>query len=287
MLCLAPLAGAAPGALAAPAPCDNADVMPTTDNLQRVGASVSCLVNAERSDHGIRPLNASAQLRAAAQGMSDLMVEQSFFSHETPDGRALADRVRPIGYLPRSDAWLLGEDLAWGSGSLSTPRAIVQGWMNSPGHRANILAADYEDLGVGVTLGSPRADWQGGATYATDFGTRNTRPSVKVPARVSADRDRAGSDGISYSATCSRPCTLIARLFFDRATATSAGAGSSRRVLLATGRLRLQRAGTGTLTVRLRPDAEEPLRGLDRPTLALVTEAAGTPVARRTRVTLR
>jgi uncharacterized protein YkwD len=287
LLCLVPLAGVAgSGAHAATTTCEDADLVPAGDNVERVSASVSCLINAARSDGGSPPLKASARLRDAAQGMSDLMVQQSFFSHDTPDGRTLPDRVRPTGYLPSADVWLLGENLGWGSGALATPRAIVGGWMNSSEHRANMLAADYEDLGVGVTVGSPSAADERGATYTTDFGTRDARPAVTVPKRVTANRDRAGSEGISYSAGCSRPCRLVARLFLDARAATAARGGPSRRVLLGTGRLRLRLGGTATLTVPLSARGETALRRLVRPSLVLVTEAVGTPGARTTRVTL-
>jgi hypothetical protein len=219
--------------------------------------------------------------------MSELMVRESFFGHDTPDGRTLADRVAPTGYLPPPDRWLLGENLGWGNGPMGTPRAIVQGWLDSSEHRATMLNPDYEDLGVGVTLGPPGGGRQGGATFTADFGVQDSRPSVEVPAHVTADLGDARSEGISYSAACSRPCTLIARLFLDGGAATAAHAGASKRRLLATGRLRLRLPGSGTLTVRLHPSAQRPLRQMVRPKLALVTVAAGTPVARTTRVTLR
>jgi hypothetical protein len=255
--------------------CDGADLTPASDNLERVGASVSCLVNAARSDQGEPPLRASGQLAAAAQGMSDIMVQESFFAHVTPDGTTLPDRVAPTGYLPASDRWILGENLAWGSGALGTPRAIVQGWLNSSEHRATIFDPGYQDLGVGVTLGSPGGGRNGGSTFTTDFGVQDSRPSVAVPARVTADLHDAGSHGISYTATCSRPCTLIARLLL------------SKRQVLATGRLRLSLGGTGTLIVRLGPNALRQVRRRASPTLALVTHAAGSPVVRTTQVTLQ
>jgi uncharacterized protein YkwD len=288
VLCMAPLAAVAgPNARAAGAACDGADVTPANDNLEEVRSSMSCLVNAARSDRGEPPLRTSGQLGAAAQEMSDLMVRQSFFGHDTPDGRTLPDRVAPTGYLPPPDRWMLGENLGWGDGPMGTPRAIVQGWLNSSEHRATMLDPEYEDLGVGVTLGAPGSGKTGGATFTADFGVKDSRPSVEVPAHVTADLRDAGSEGISYSAACSHPCTLIARLFLEGGAATAAHAGAPKRRLLATGRLRISMPGSGTLTVRLYPKAQRPLRQLVRPKLALVTVAAGTPVAHMTHVTLR
>jgi uncharacterized protein YkwD len=288
LLCMAPLAAVAgPNARAAGAECDDADVTPASDNLEQVRSSVSCLVNAARSDRGEPPVRTSGQLGAAAQEMSDLMVRQSFFGHDTPDGQTLADRVAPTGYLPRPDRWMLGENLGWGDGPMGTPRAIVQGWLESSEHRLTMLNPEYEDLGVGVTLGAPGGGRNGGATFTADFGVRDSRPSVEVPAHLTANLGDAGSEGISYSAACSRPCTLIARLFLEGSAVTAAHAGGSKRRLLATSRLRLRLPGSGTLTVRVRANARRPLRQLVRPKLALVTVAAGTPVARTTHVTLR
>jgi uncharacterized protein YkwD len=278
LLCLLALAAVAPRATAADA-CEDADIRPASDNLERVSASVSCLVSAARSERNLPPLRESGQLRNAAQGMTDLMVRRSFFSHQTPSGRTLADRVQATGYLPGTDRWLLGENLAWGRGALATPRAIVDGWLSSAEHRANTLAPGYEDVGVGVTLGSPQAGDQSGATYVIDFGTRDTRPAVKVPGHLTADRTVAGSEGISLPAACSRPCTLVSRLFAPKAGTAVVRASASKLVVVATGRLRLRVGGHGTLT--LHPRRELPARKL-----SLVTRAAGTPVERTTRVSL-
>jgi uncharacterized protein YkwD len=64
----------------------------------------------------------------------------------------------------------MGENLGWGSGSLATPRAMVRSWMNSPGHRANILRPTFTEVGIAVVTRTPRGI--GGATYATEFGRR-------------------------------------------------------------------------------------------------------------------
>ncbi len=60
------------------------------------------------------------------------------------------------------------ENIAWGSGRLETPRAIVRAWMRSRGHRANILGR-FDEIGIGISNGTPRRGLDG-ATYATSFG---------------------------------------------------------------------------------------------------------------------
>jgi uncharacterized protein YkwD len=154
--------------VAGAANCTGGAATPSTDNLPVLAATVTCLLNAERAGAGLRPLAPNPQLRTASQRMSTLMVRQQFFAHDTPDGRTLLDRVRPTGYI--SGRWVLGENLAWGSGALATPQAIVNGWMQSPGHRANILYAPFRDVGIAITLGPPLASLSGGATYVADFG---------------------------------------------------------------------------------------------------------------------
>jgi uncharacterized protein YkwD len=160
--------------VAGEADCPGAGVTPTSDNLDQVNGTILCLVNAERRENGnLPPLTSSSQLQQAAAGMAQRMVTEHFFSHETPDGKNVVDRIEPTGYIPNSGDWVVGENLAWGSGALSTPQAIVNGWMNSPGHRANILAPDYKDLGLAAAMGSPSTSQDGGTTYVNDFGAKS------------------------------------------------------------------------------------------------------------------
>jgi uncharacterized protein YkwD len=79
----------------------------------------------------------------------------------------MTGRVSAAGYRFRS----LGENIAWGSGTFATPRSIMREWMDSPGHRDNILRAKFREIGIGVVTGTP-VGISGGAVYTTDFGTR-------------------------------------------------------------------------------------------------------------------
>lgn len=150
--------------------CASTTSAPSAANLRSISSAVLCLLNGERSVKGLPSLRASRQLRRAAQPYAARMVRQRFFSHNSPDGKGMVDRIRPTGYIRGS--WTLGENLAWGSGALATPRAIVNGWMNSPGHRANILNRKFRDIGIGIKLGAPGRGLSGGATYVTNFGKR-------------------------------------------------------------------------------------------------------------------
>jgi len=135
-----------------------------------VRSAVRCLVNVERAKHGLHALSSNARLNAAADAHSADMVARGYFAHVTPEGASVTDRVRQTGYLGGSDDWALGEDIGWGTGSLSTPASILQAFMKSPPHRRVILDRDFRQLGVGVAPGVPVAGQGGGATFVLDFG---------------------------------------------------------------------------------------------------------------------
>jgi uncharacterized protein YkwD len=164
------------------AACNDSGITPRDGNQDQLSAAVLCLVNAERAALGLPGLNESPQLDEAAIGMAQRMVTEHFFSHNTPDGKNVVERIEPTGYIPNSSDWVVGENLAWGSGALSTPQAIVNGWMNSPGHKANILAPDYKDIGLAAAMGAPSTSVTGGTVYVNDFGaTSGADLGAKLP----------------------------------------------------------------------------------------------------------
>jgi uncharacterized protein YkwD len=167
-----PSAGATIAAVLATA-CQDIGLTPTGENLTRVRASVLCLINRVRAEHGLQPLNANAQLESAAQGHAAELVSDDYFAHVSPSGVTPVDRIKAAGYIPDPSAgYVIGENLAWGTYSLSTPQAIVEAWVASPGHLANILESRYTETGIGVTAAVPPSLAEGnpGATYAEEFG---------------------------------------------------------------------------------------------------------------------
>ena len=150
--------------------CANAHVEPAPGNLADVRAAVLCLHNRDRAAHGLPALRENAKLRTAADEHSAHMVDAGFFSHDAPGGSDMADRILGAGYA-RGQGWSLGENIAWGSGSLATAAEIQRAWMESPGHRANILRRQFREIGIGVVVGAPVGSG-GGATYTADFGVR-------------------------------------------------------------------------------------------------------------------
>src|SRR3954447_2112547 len=147
--------------------CARTSANPAPSNLRAMSSAILCLLNAERASKGLPPVHGNAKLRTAARGWANRMVASRFFAHEAGHSTLLS-RVKRTGYL--HGRWSLGENIAWGSGALATPRAIVNGWMHSPGHRANILHGAFKDIGIGIKLGAPGQGLSGGAPYVPAFG---------------------------------------------------------------------------------------------------------------------
>jgi uncharacterized protein YkwD len=152
--------------------------MPSEENTKLVRAAILCLINRERARAGELPLRIDGRMQLASQQHSEEMVARDYFEHDSPSGQTVADRLRASGYI-YSDriGFAIGENIAWGSLQDATPEAIVEAWMASPGHRENILEAQYQDTGIGVVAHLPASFGEGqpGAMYTQDFG-RIIRP---------------------------------------------------------------------------------------------------------------
>ena len=172
LLLVAVAAGASPASAATS--CASADGPTAQASTVALANAALCLVNQERTSRGLKPLKSNRRLSNAASAHARDMCARGYFSHDSANGASFVDRIRKAGYVPRRALPSLGEDLAWGSGSLGTPREIVQSWMESPGHRANILDAKFREAGMGVAFGDPGAGEEG-VTYALDFGSGGRR----------------------------------------------------------------------------------------------------------------
>jgi len=162
---------------------------PAVPDAASVPAAVDatlCLLNGERADRGLPPLAPNARLASAASAYAGDLVAGSYFSHTGRDGSDLVDRLRRAAYIPADRSWHVGENLAWGTGALAAPAAIVQAWMNSAGHRDNILNAGFREIGIGVVAGNPAQADGAGATYVTEFGTLDGPSAGAAPARPAA-----------------------------------------------------------------------------------------------------
>jgi uncharacterized protein YkwD len=152
--------------------CPSASATPAQAGKRAIVRATLCTINAERSSHGLDPLRLNARLSRAAAGHAGDMERRNYFSHDSLGGASFVDRIRSAGYLKGARSWTVGENLAWGSRGRSTPLTVTEMWMNSPGHRANILNSTFREIGIGVAFGSPVSSSAPAATYATDFGAR-------------------------------------------------------------------------------------------------------------------
>ncbi|MET7638456.1 sigma-70 family RNA polymerase sigma factor [Streptomyces sp. NPDC005438] len=122
------------------------------------GPQVLALVNKERAARGCGALRLNDRLNTAGQRHSDDMAARGYFSHTSPDGKDPGDRITAAGYRWSTYA----ENIARGQGS---PAQVMKAWMDSSGHRANILNCSLKEMGLGVHQGA------GGPWWTQVFGT--------------------------------------------------------------------------------------------------------------------
>jgi uncharacterized protein YkwD len=169
LVAVASLMATVPNALAggSEAPCPDANVAITQAQPGQMRLAVLCLVNEQRTAHGLPKLTPSDKLDRSAQGWTDSMVDSDEFSH----GSAFMDRISAAGF----DWTTVGENIATG---YETPASVVRAWMNSPGHCANILDPAYREVGTGVSARRiPRASSEVG-TWTQDFGRLMGQPAL-------------------------------------------------------------------------------------------------------------
>jgi len=135
------------------------------------------LTNEVRGQHGLHPLSKSPQLMDSALAHSQDMASHHFISHTGSDGSNVAKRVTKAGY---TNWTTVGENCAMGQ---RTPEEVIQGWLDSPGHRANLLNENFHELGVGYVEGeilTPVGFQFRGGYWTQNFGSRlNVYPVYK------------------------------------------------------------------------------------------------------------
>jgi len=110
--------------------------------------SVFALTNKERMEEGLTPLSRNIILDQAAEMKAEDMLARQYFAHDSPDGEGISSLVSQLDYR----FILIGENLAMGN--FKDEQELVQGWMNSPGHRQNILHPSYREIGLAAQKGS-------------------------------------------------------------------------------------------------------------------------------------
>ncbi|MFC4065867.1 CAP domain-containing protein [Actinoplanes subglobosus] len=134
-----------------------AEAAPAKASEQALQTEVNRLTNVERTKHGCAALKVNTQLTTAARGHSTYMAKTGTFSHTGSGGSSFVARAKATGYGQPS-----AENIAWG---FTTAASVVDGWMKSPGHRANILNCKSKSVGVGVVYAA-----SGTPYYTQDFG---------------------------------------------------------------------------------------------------------------------
>jgi uncharacterized protein YkwD len=240
---------AAVAALAAPAgaqasaqdaACPGADAVPAAGTIAQASQATLCLLNDERASAGLHPVAETPGLTQPSAAYSARMVAESFFAHVSPDGGTLVDRLTAARYIAPDGDWTVGENLAWGQGDLATPRNIVVAWMNSPGHRHNILTGEFTEIGLGIVLGTP-GDPSWGATYTTDFGAVAGHEALATAASAGTAAAAPAARKATTPAKSAKRCGAAAR-------AHAARAGRSAKAKAATSGAKARRVTTCATT---------------------------------------
>ncbi|MEK7555589.1 MAG: CAP domain-containing protein [Patescibacteria group bacterium] len=152
--------------------------------LTRLG--VIKFTNIERVKAGLSPLKENAGLDISSSIKAKDLLDKQYFAHESPSGIGVADLAERAGY----GFILIGENLALGN--FKDDQALVQAWMDSPGHRANILNTKYKDIGVSVIKGM----FEGRTTWfaVQHFGFSSSacpEPSQSLKNQISIERNQA------------------------------------------------------------------------------------------------
>lgn len=115
-------------------------------------AALRVAINNIRVRYGLGTVRGSSQLRAVALRHSDDMILRDYFAHTSPSGQTVKDRIIRSGFVT-GYAWMGGETLAWGTGTLAGPVNTVKAWMGSPEHRAILLSPQFTRVGIARACG--------------------------------------------------------------------------------------------------------------------------------------
>jgi len=127
-------------------------------------------INHVRGRHGLAPVASSRTLHSAAIRHSDDMMGRDYFSHTSPSGSTMVDRILKTGYVS-GYSWVAGETLAWGWGTHKGARATVRAWMHSPEHRAILLSPKYRVIGAARACGR-YLGYSGACVWTADWVAR-------------------------------------------------------------------------------------------------------------------
>jgi uncharacterized protein YkwD len=173
----------------ASAACPGESVAASAQSEAALEDSVLCLVNEQRAAAGLGAVTPNSKLRAAAGRHSADMVSSGYFAHTTPGGVSFIDRIVDTGYTQNVRSWLVGENLVWGAGRLSSPGELVRAWMESPPHRENLLRGRFREIGIAAVRGTPyQAGETAGVTVSSEYGFRAQRAKKGKRAKKKGSR---------------------------------------------------------------------------------------------------
>lgn len=179
------------GAADASAACPGESTLAALQAEATLEQTVVCLVNERRAEAGLAPVADSSKLRAAGYRHSTEMVSSGFFAHTTPSGVSFIDRILDTGYTSGTKSWLVGENLAWGTGRLSSPAALVKSWMDSPPHRENLLRPQFREIGIAAVRGTPQSALDvAGITVSSEYGVRVARSKAGKSSKKATKRSK-------------------------------------------------------------------------------------------------
>ena len=155
--------------------CHGEHTPPSSSNLALMDAATTCLINRERTRYGLRPLRPNSVLQKVAGDQATEMVIGDYFGDDSMTGMTPMQRIAVSHYAWRVHSLRIGQNIGWGTGTLATPQAMVEGWMDSPPHREIILTAGYRNIGSGIAPSAPPAlaDGMRGATYSVELAVRH------------------------------------------------------------------------------------------------------------------
>lgn len=191
------------------------------DDLERIREQALVLLNQSRKEHKLPPLVLEAKLNNAAQGHASDMLKRKYFAHSSPEGKTTADRYKQAG----GSKWLMTAENIYKADHTPPPitdgilKRLQEGWMNSPGHRKNILLRGITEFGFGIAVDAignlyavqnfagPGADTAAAGGKAKPIGP--VEQMKLVLAAVNAERKKAGRAPLGADAALTKAAIAL------------------------------------------------------------------------------
>jgi uncharacterized protein YkwD len=177
-----------PGTASASTACPGDESVPTAVTAPDAAKALVCDINVVRGRYDLAPLRWSNTVARPAQSFAEELAGRHSISHLSADGATPKDRIFATGYFDGFPAWLVLENVDWGSYAYATPLATVVGWMESTEHRANLLDPQAQEIGVGVTQGELAGRPSSGTFYVADLAARGTYVKSVTKRRACSSR---------------------------------------------------------------------------------------------------